>query len=134
MTSCPDVSGVGGKRAFGDLGSTYIVRNSCEPRKTGGKIANPRIEANLRTVWIATLTVGALAGIAQQQAHFNPVVDLLAAKKAAFGLYAPANPRVGGRGRGAPGAAQAGGAAGAVPTAAAMPTPPMKSPAELAAD
>lgn len=30
---------------------------------------------------------------AQAQAHFNPVIDLLAAKKPVFGLYAPANRR-----------------------------------------
>jgi len=50
----------------------------------------------------------------QAPKHLNPVVDLLAQKKAVFGLYAPANRRPG---RG-----------GAVPADA----PPPKSPAELA--
>jgi 4-hydroxy-2-oxoheptanedioate aldolase len=39
--------------------------------------------------------------------HFNPVVELLAAHKTVLGLYAPANPRMGGGRRGAPPAADA---------------------------
>jgi 4-hydroxy-2-oxoheptanedioate aldolase len=76
-----------------------------------------------------SLIVGGAA--VQQKGHLNPVVDLLAAKKPAFGLYAPANPRVGGRG--GRGAAQAGMASGGAPTAP-IPAPAMKSSAELAAD
>jgi 2-keto-3-deoxy-L-rhamnonate aldolase RhmA len=56
------------------------------------------------------------------------------AKKPAFGLYAPANPRVGGRGGGR-GAAQAGAAGAAVPTtppAVVVAPPPPKTMAELA--
>lgn len=96
----------------------------------------------MRIVWIATIAAGSIIGSAalQQQQRLNPVIELLASKKPAFGLYAPANPRVGGqRGRGAAGAAQAGtagaattGAAGATPPAA--PAPPQKTPAELAKD
>lgn len=52
----------------------------------------------------------------QSPRHLNPVVDLLAQKKAVFGLYAPANRRPG---RG-----------GAMPTDA----PPPKTPAQLAQD
>ena len=54
------------------------------------------------------------AAMVQAPRHLNPVVDLLAQKKAVFGLYAPANRRPG---RG-----------GAVPADA----PPPKTPAELA--
>jgi 2-keto-3-deoxy-L-rhamnonate aldolase RhmA len=72
-------------------------------------------------------------GLQQQQRHLNPVVDLLAQKKAAFGLYAPANPRVGGgRGRGG---AQPGAAATTPPaTTPAAPVTPPKTAAELAKD
>ena len=82
----------------------------------------------MRTAWLVTIAAGSLIGGAalQQKAHLNPVVDLLAAKKPAFGLYAPANPRVGGRG--GRGAAQAGA------TAPTTPPPPQKSAAELAKD
>lgn len=70
-----------------------------------------------------TLAAGALAaGLslgapspAHAQARLNPVVDLLAAKKPVFGLYAPANRR-GGRGGPPP------------------PADSIKSPAQLAAD
>ena len=55
--------------------------------------------------------------MAQAPKHMNSVVDLLAQKKAVFGLYAPANPR-GRRGGGAPPAD----------------APPAKTPAELAKD
>lgn len=64
------------------------------------------------------IAAGALA-TAQAPKHFNPMVDLLAAKKPVFGLYAPSNRRPGGPG----------GAAAA--PAAPMPT---KTPAELAKD
>jgi 2-keto-3-deoxy-L-rhamnonate aldolase RhmA len=60
---------------------------------------------------------------AQAPKHFNPMVDLLAAKKPVFGLYAPSNRRMGGPG--GPGGA----ARPATPPADA---PPPKSPAELA--
>ena len=62
---------------------------------------------------IAAVAVSS-AAMVQAPRHLNPVVDLLAQKKAVFGLYAPANRRPG---RG-----------GAVPADA----PPPKTPAELA--
>jgi 4-hydroxy-2-oxoheptanedioate aldolase len=70
----------------------------------------------VRVRWILSLAAVAVSSVAMVQApkHLNPVVDLLAQKKAVFGLYAPANRRPG---RG-----------GAVPADA----PPPKSPAELA--
>jgi 2-keto-3-deoxy-L-rhamnonate aldolase RhmA len=90
----------------------------------------------LRTAWLVTIAAGSLIGGAafQQKAHLNPVIDLLVAKKPAFGLYAPANPRVGGRGGGR-GAAQAGAAGTAVPTtppAVVVAPPAPKTMAELA--
>ena len=43
------------------------------------------------------IAAGTLA-VAQAPKHFNPMVDLLAAKKPVFGLYAPSNRRFGGGG------------------------------------
>ena len=73
----------------------------------------------MRSRWILVLVAISVSSAAMVQAprHLNPVVDLLAQKKAVFGLYAPANPR-GRRGGGAPPAD----------------APPAKSPAELAKD
>ena len=68
----------------------------------------------VRTRFFVAVSALALAGgvsHAQGQQRMNPLVDLLAAKKPVFGLYAPANPRGrGGRGGppGAPGAAEIG--------------------------
>lgn len=62
------------------------------------------------------MAAGTLA-TAQAPKHFNPMVDLLAAKKPVFGLYAPSNRRMGGPGQ--------------APTADAAPP---KTPAELAKD
>lgn len=78
---------------------------------------------------LSTLAVLSLGSSAQAQ-HLNPLVDLLAAKKPVFGLYAPANPRAGRGGRGGPP-----GAPGASATSqAAQPAPPQKTIAELAKD
>ena len=53
----------------------------------------------MRIRWIPVLTVAAVAAssaaMVQAPRHLNPVVDLLAQKKAVFGLYAPANRRPG---------------------------------------
>lgn len=72
----------------------------------------------MRTRWIIAASVAALLtgdrAFAQAPQHHNPVVDLLAQKKAVFGLYAPANRRPG---RG-----------GAMPADA----PPPKTPVQLA--
>ena len=74
----------------------------------------------MRIRWIPFLAVAAVAvssaAMVQAPRHLNPVVDLLAQKKAVFGLYAPANRRPG---RG-----------GAMPADA----PPPRTPAELAKD
>jgi 4-hydroxy-2-oxoheptanedioate aldolase len=68
--------------------------------------------------WILAASAVSLVGVprAATAQHMNPVVDLLAAKKPVFGLYAPANRR-GGRG-GQP----------------ALPPDSVKSPAQLALD
>lgn len=70
----------------------------------------------MRTRWFLSLTALTISSVAMAQAprHLNPVVDLLAQKKAVFGLYAPANRRPG---RG-----------GAVPADAPQP----RTPAQLA--
>jgi 2-keto-3-deoxy-L-rhamnonate aldolase RhmA len=104
---------------------------------TGGMVMKARVTIGL-------LSAAAVVGVsmtAQQPTHLNPMVDLLIAKKAIFGVAVPSVGRGGGgRPGGAPGAAgTAGGgsAAGAAATPAATPTtppPPPKTPAELAAD
>ncbi len=83
-------------------------------------------------------TVLGVSVTAQQGTHLNPMVDLLIAKKAIFGLGVPTVGRAGGggnRGGGAPGAP--GSPVTTMPTPAptpATPAPPPKTPAELAAD
>lgn len=67
----------------------------------------------------------------QQGSHLNPMVDLLIAKKAIFGMGMPTVGRGGNRG-GAPGGAAAAGAP-TTPAPATPPAPP-KTPAELAQD
>ena len=69
----------------------------------------------MRIRWLPVLCALTVSSVAMVQSprHLNPVVDLLAQKKAVFGLYAPANRR----GRG-----------GAMPADA----PPPKTPAQLA--
>src|SRR5687767_6306460 len=86
---------------------------------------------------VCTAVLGASV-TAQQSTHLNPMVDLLTAKKAIFGLGVPTVGRAGGggnRGRGA--APAAGTAVTTTPTPSPTPTtppPPPKTPAELAAD
>ena len=82
------------------------------------------MRARLIVMSAAVAAAGSLA-LAQAPTHFNPMVELLAAKKPVFGLYAPSNRRFGGGGPGAPGAA----ARPATPPADA---PPTKTPAQLA--
>lgn len=69
----------------------------------------------------AVIAAAGTLATAQAPKRFNPMVELLAAKKPVFGLYAPSNRRFGG-GPGGPGGA-------AAPPAAAAPA---KTPAELA--
>ena len=57
----------------------------------------------------------------QPREHMNPVIDLLAANKAVFGMAPASNPR-----------APRGGGAAADPNNPAPPAPPMKTPLELA--
>ena len=81
-----------------------------------------RARALVMTTAVA-IAAGTLA-TAQAPKRFNPMVELLAAKKPLFGLYAPSNRRFGG-GPGGPGGA----ARPATPPADA---PPQKTPAQLA--
>ncbi len=76
---------------------------------------NPRVRA--ATILAIATAAGAL-GLAQAPSHLNPTIDLHAARRPVFGLYAPSNPRP------RPGAT-------AQPAAE---TPPPKSPAQLAQD
>ena len=71
----------------------------------------------------SAITIAGAMITAQAPKRFNPMVELLAAKKPVFGLYAPSNRRMGGPGGGP------GGAARPAPPADA---PPPKSPAQLA--
>ena len=84
------------------------------------------MRARALTMTAAVAIAAATLTTAQAPARFNPMVELLAAKKPVFGLYAPSNRRFG-----AGGAGQAGGA-GARPAAPPADAPPPKTPAELA--
>ena len=83
---------------------------------------------------IATATTLGGYGLAQAPRHLNSMIDLHAARKPVFGLYAPSNPRPG---RGGP-AGETPTASSAPSMAAALPaaavTPARKTPAELARD
>ena len=80
---------------------------------------------------VAVASVSVLAGLAAVEAakpRINPMVELLAAKQAVFGLYAP-SARAGRGGGARPGAP---GTTPAAPVTPAPPPPPPKTPAELA--
>ncbi|HET9425376.1 MAG TPA: aldolase/citrate lyase family protein [Gemmatimonadaceae bacterium] len=86
---------------------------------------------------MVTIAAGTLIGgtALQQHRRSNPVIELLASKKPAFGLYAPANRGVGRGGRAGAGAAAQAGTAGAAGSASSTPAaaaPAPKTPAELA--
>ena len=80
------------------------------------------MRARFVLVFAAALSAGVMI-TAQAPKRFNPMVELLAAKKPVFGLYAPSNRRFGGPG--GPGGA-------ARPAAPAADAPPQKTPAQLA--
>jgi len=92
----------------------------------------------VQSIALTAAAAAALCGFTVYQApkHFNPMIDLHIAKKPVFGLYAPANPRMGRGGAGRAGAP--GGAGGVTPAgapAAAPATPPTpKTPSQLVAD
>ena len=93
---------------------------------------NARVALGLVSAAVLGLSV-----TAQQPTHLNPMVDLLIAKKAIFGLGVPTVGRGGGGGNRGRGGAPAAGTAVTTPTPAPTPTtppPPPKTPAELAAD
>ena len=82
---------------------------------------------------VGVAVLGASVGT-QQNRHLNPMVDLLSAKKAIYGLGVPTVGRGGGN-RGGQGAPAAGGTGAAAPTTApATPPPPPRTPVELAKD
>jgi 2-keto-3-deoxy-L-rhamnonate aldolase RhmA len=80
------------------------------------------MRARFVLVFAVALAAGAML-TAQAPKHFNPMVELLAAKKPVFGLYAPSNRRFGGG---------PGGPAGAARPAPPADAPPPKTPAQLA--
>ena len=86
------------------------------------------MRARLTSVALGLAMVGGFVLAQAPRTHLNPVVDLLAQKKAIFGVSQPTNGRGGNRGGG-----------GAVPTGVATPTPTPAPPAprtplELAKD
>ena len=91
-----------------------------------------------QSIALTAAAAAALCGFTVYQApkHFNPMIDVHIAKKPLFGLYAPANPRMGRGGAGRAGAPGAGGVtpAGAPAGAAAAAPAPQKTPAQLVSD
>ena len=77
---------------------------------------------------VATVAAGTLV-VGQSPKRLNPMIELLSQKKPVFGLYAPANRRMGG---GAPGGAMPGGASR--PAAPPADAPPPKTADQLAAE
>lgn len=77
-----------------------------------------------RFIVIAAAVAAGTMVTAQAPKRFNPMVELLAAKKPVFGLYAPSNPRM------RPGGP--GGQPGAPPPQPPPAAAPLKTPAELA--
>ena len=86
------------------------------------------MRARIVIALVATAAAGTLV-VGQAPKRLNPMIELLSQKKPVFGLYAPANRRMGG---GAPGGAMPGGA----PRPAAPPAdaPPPKTADQLAAE
>lgn len=85
------------------------------------------MRARVLVMSAVAIAAGAMV-TAQAGARFNPMVELLAAKKPVFGLYAPSNRRFGGGGPGGPGV----GAGAPRPAAPPADAPPPKTPAQLA--
>ena len=83
------------------------------------------MRARIVIALVATVAAGSLV-IGQAPKRLNPMIDLLAAKKPVFGLYAPANRRMGG-GPGMPGGAPR-------PAAPPADAPPPKTADQLAAE
>jgi len=61
------------------------------------------MRARIVIALVATVAAGSLVA-GQSAKRLNPMIELMAAKKPVFGLYAPANPRMGGPPGAAPGA------------------------------
>ena len=88
-----------------------------------------RASVTLGLVGVAVLGASVLG---QQGTHLNPMIDLIAARKAIFGLGVP-TAGGGGRGGGGNRGGGAGAAAGTTPAPAPVPAP-TKTPADLAAE
>ena len=86
------------------------------------------MRARIVIALVATVAAGTLV-VGQSPKRLNPMIELLSQKKPVFGLYAPANRRMG---AGGPGGAMPGGA----PRPAAPPAdaPPPKTADQLAAE
>ena len=80
------------------------------------------MRARIVIALVATAAAGTLV-VGQAPKRLNPMIELLSQKKPVFGLYAPANRRMGG---GAPG--------GAMPGGAPRPAAPPKTADQLAAE
>src|SRR5688572_2991136 len=100
-----------------------------------GFVSRPRYDAPHRRTGMGGRVALGLVGVAvlgvsvlgQQGTHLNPMIDLLSAKKAIFGLGVPT---AGGGGRGG----NRGGSGAGAATAPTPAPPPPKTPADLAAD
>jgi len=94
-----------------------------------------RVALGFSFIGVAVLGMS-ITGAGQQGTHLNPMVDLLIAKKAIFGVGMPTAGRGGGGGNrgGAPGAAGAAGATTTPVPPPATPPPAPKTPADLAQD
>jgi 4-hydroxy-2-oxoheptanedioate aldolase len=86
------------------------------------------------TIGVVCAAILGASVTAQQGTHLNPMVDLLIAKKAIFGLGVPTVGRGGGGGNRGGAAGTGGGVTTAPAPAPATPPVPPKTPAELAAD
>jgi len=91
------------------------------------------MRARFVLILMTVIAAGAMI-TAQAPKRFNPMVELLAAKKPVFGLYAPSNRRIGG---GGPGGASGGAPRPTSADTAGRPAPPAdapppKTPAQLA--
>jgi len=91
------------------------------------------MRASIVLGFVSVVVLGLSAG-AQSGRHLNPMIDLIAAKKAIFGLGLPSPPRGGGAGNRGGGGAGAGTAYTPTPAPTPAPDPTPKTPLDLAKD
>jgi 2-keto-3-deoxy-L-rhamnonate aldolase RhmA len=95
------------------------------PRVEYGASLEDRMRGRMWLAAVGAAVIGTAAiGQGEKRAHLNPMIALHAQKTPLFGLYAPSNPRAGGRRGAAPDPA----------VAPVPPPPPPKTPAELVKD